>query len=284
MNQQFWLTSDIVEQLQQAAEVGKPVSSFVESLKRATLPGLLEYGCARWHNKSLPALPPSITQSMIGQALSEVKSELGLRFDGPQKSAPRTMVAFSFEFIVLHGEEAPVHQDWREFLIRFRQSAKSVGFSMDQAKGLAASLGEMADNASYHANAPNGVLIGYQTIRGAVVCCVVDVGDGVLKSLKTHPAYQNLEHHNEAIRVALHKGESRYGPKSGGGLGFYRVFKSLAAMWGTLRFRSGEGCVTMDGRGIDADNGEDSYVFFRPGFQVTICCRTSGTEDTIPLV
>lgn len=284
MDRRNWLTTEIVEQLQQAAEVGKPVASFVESLKSATLPGLLEYGCARWHNKTLPPLPPSITQSEIGKSLSEVNSELGLRFDGPQKLAPRTIAAQSFEFTVLLGEDAPVHQEWREFLVRFRQSAKNVGFSMDQAKGLAASLGEMADNAAYHANAPNGVLIGYQAISGAVVCCVVDVGDGVLKSLKTHPAYHYLEHHKEAIRVALHKGESRYGPHSGGGLGFYRVFKSLVEMWGTLRFRSGEGCITMDGRGVDADNGEDSYVIFRPGFQVTICCRTSGTDDTIPLV
>ena len=44
---------------------------------------------------------------------------------------------------------------------------------------------------------------------------------------------------------------SRYGPDQGGS-GFNNVFKALAAISGTLRFRSGEGCVTMDGTGFEA--------------------------------
>lgn len=141
----------------------------------------------------------------------------------------------------------------------------------------------MADNAVDHAYAPVGILVGYQALDGAIVCCVADVGEGVLKSLARYEPYRHLKTHKEAIRLALHNGVSRYGPGHGG-FGFYNVFKALAALSGNLRFRSGEGYVTMDGTGLDADRGEEGFVAFRPGFQVTICCRTSQRPDQIPLV
>src|SRR5581483_2382217 len=274
MAKQTWLTCDYVEQLQQAAGAGRPVDSFVQALENATLPGILEYGSAKWHCQGLAPLPAQIFSSPLGQSLQEVRSELGLRTTGGQKIPPRTMTVHAYEFYVLEGTSSPTtEQCWGEFLVRFRQSAKSVGFDPQQAIGIAAALGEMADNATIHAHAPVGVLVGYQVVNGAAVCCVADVGIGVLASLKTNATYQNLRNHREAVRMALQKGVSCLGP--GGGNGFHKVFKALAAMSGTLRFRSGEGCVMMDGTGLEADKGEETYVLFRPGFQVTICCRTS---------
>ena len=177
-----------------------------------------------------------------------------------------------------------MHRDWNEFLIRFRQSAKGVGFSLDQAKGLAAAFGEMSENAVLHADSTSGVLIGYEATDGKTVCCIVDAGIGVLESLRTHSSYQHLDAHKDAIRTAIRRGESRFGPSTGSGSGFHQVFKSLVAMWGTLRFRSGEGCVAMDGRDFDSDRGEESYVVFRPGFQVTICCRTSDADENFAVI
>lgn len=283
MARQTWLTCELIEELQQAAGAGQPVDCFVEPLEHTTLPALLEYGCARRHYPSLAALPARVFSSPLGRSLQEVRSELGLRTTGRQKPPPRTIIPEAQEFYVLEGNDPTTGQDWGEYLVRFRQSIKSVGFDLEKAKGIAAALGEMADNATLHANAPVGVLVGYQVIEGACVCCVADVGDGVLKSLTSHEAYRHVKTHKEAVRLALHRGVSRYGPGQGG-LGFYNVFKALAAMSGTLRFRSGEGCVTMDGTDFDADKGEESYVLFRPGFQVTICCRTSNRADPFPLV
>ncbi len=284
MANSIWLTCELAEELQQAADAGKSVAALITPLEHATLPGLLEYGCARWHSPSLSALPARIVSSHLGRALHEVRSELGLRWTGRQKPPPRTITPETQEFFVLEGRASPTtEQDWLEFLVRFRQSVKSVGFNLEKAKGIAAALGEMADNAILHANAPVGVLVGYQVLDGAAVCCVADVGDGVLKSLTTHEAYRHVLTHKDAVRLALRKGVSRYGPGRGG-FGFYNVFKALAAMSGTLRFRSGEGCVTMDGTDFDADKGEEGYVIFRPGFQVTICCRDSARPDPFPLV
>lgn len=276
------LTVEIVEQLQQAAVSGSNIDSFVSALKSATLPGLLEYGCARWQQNSLPPLPSAITHSPLGLSLNEVRSELGLRSTGDQKRPPRTIAAHDHEFFVLEGDNPTVQQFWTEFRIRVRQSAKVVGFSSEKAIGIAASFGEMADNAVVHSNSPVGILAGYQATAGAITCCVVDVGDGVLASLRTNDAYHDLKTHKDAIRKALEAGVTRF--SDGGGLGFYRVFKSLAAMWGTLRFRSGEGCVTMDGNDFEADHGTDDFVLNRAGFQVTICCRVSESTPSNPLV
>jgi anti-sigma regulatory factor (Ser/Thr protein kinase) len=278
-----WLTCELVEELQQAANAGRAVDDFVASLQHATLPGLLEYGCARWHDSRLTALPARIFTSPLGRALQEVRSDLGLRAVGDQKQPPRTMTPLAREFYILEGDDPTTGRDWGEFLLRFRQSISSVGFDWEKAKGIAAALGEMADNAADHANASVGVLVGYHVTDGAAVCGVADVGIGVFASLTSHEAYRGVTTHKEAVRLALQRGVTRHGPGHGG-FGFSNVFKSLAAMYGTLRFRSGEGCVSMDGTEFDADMGEAKYVLFRPGFQVTICCRTSGYAGHLPLV
>ena len=282
MTQSKWLTCETVEQLQQAALVGRPTSDFVERINGATLSGLVEYGCARWHCDNLPALPPAVTQSQMGQALSKVRCELGLRSGGEQKEPPRTITPESHEFFVLEGDDPTPEQPWQEFLVRFRQSAKSIGFSHDKAQGIAAALGEMADNASTHSCGPTGILVGYSAVDEAAICCVADVGIGVRESLQHCEEFRGLETHTKALRTALQDGATCRGPGQGG-FGFRRVFKALADMWGTLRFRSGEGCLTMDGTGLDANLGTEEFVLHRPGFQVTICCRLSSKSATLPL-
>src|SRR5947209_1119827 len=91
MAKQVWLTCEFVEELQQAAGAGKPVDCFVDPLENTTLPGLLEYGCAKWHSPTLSALSAQIFASPLGRALQEVRSELGLRATGRQKHPPRTI-------------------------------------------------------------------------------------------------------------------------------------------------------------------------------------------------
>jgi hypothetical protein len=176
-------------------------------------------------------------------------------------------------------------QPWQLFAIRFARSAESSGFSKKMALGLMGSLYEMTRNAMEHANAPTAALVGFQATQNAALFCVVDVGIGVLASLKSCTAYQHLSLHVDAIRMALREGVSRHGQNQGG-LGFREVFKSLASFWGHLRFRSGEGGITMLGNGCGPDVGEVSYPPPLPGFQVTVCCRTQAPDPAaeVPLV
>jgi hypothetical protein len=281
-----WLTVKFVEALHHAVRNRRDVAPAVAALRNATLPGLMEYGCLKrtLPASSLPDLPKAVLDSLVGQALQQVRSDLGLRTTGKARPPLKRVDPQSVEFWVIDGEEGFTDQSWEVFEIRFNRSARNGGFTGSVADGLQGALHEMAENAVIHSEAPTGILAGYQVTPEAALFTVVDVGIGILASLRTHAAYQHFQVHLEAIRAALHVGVSRFGPGEGG-LGFSQVFKSLAADSGLLRFRSGEGCITMDGTDLDADTkGNETFPPGLPGFQVTVCCRKGATLQSEPLV
>jgi hypothetical protein len=248
----------------------------VSGLKGATLPGLLEYGCLRWARRegTFPALPQAIAASELGRALDAVPSDLGLRSNGLQKSLPRRLDPQVAEYLALEGEDDLAGEGWKLFAGRFDASARSIGLSFDTAAKLQLALYEMAENAVIHAEA-SAILVGYHASQGKALFCVADVGIGVLATLRKNPAFSGLKLHNEAIRAVLQDGAtSRLPSEGGGGFGFRQVFTSLADQWGSLRFRSGEGCVTMEGPDCDANRGGMTHPPPLPGFQVTLCCCT----------
>ncbi len=281
--QDNWLTVEVVEELHRAIQKGRPVASFVSGLRNSTLPALLEYGCLRWSvgGENVPQLPDSISQSELGRALQLVPSPLGFGTNGAPRNPLNRIDVQSVEFIAVSREEELDNQPWELFTIRFARSAQSAGFSKTVALGLVGALCEMTRNAMEHANAPTAALVGYQATQNAALFCVVDVGIGVLASLKSCRDYQNLSLHVDALRTALRDGTSRHG-QNRGGLGFREVFKSLASFWGHLRFRSGEGGIAMIGNGCGPDLGEVSYPPHLPGFQVTVCCRRQAPAATEP--
>jgi anti-sigma regulatory factor (Ser/Thr protein kinase) len=279
------LTTDLVEEIQNALNVGVPLDSTVSGIQEATLPGLVEYGCLRWTCglTKIPPLPRAVVSSALGKALFAVSSELGLRSAGESTRPPGGIGTQLAEFTVRRTKEDLGTTEWESFEIRFNRSAQSVGFAQIAGDGLQAALREMTENALIHAESPVPVLVGYRVLDGVAQFCVADVGMGVLGSLRTCPDYQHLRVHNEAIREALKDGTSRYG-RNKGGFGFRQVFKALTAQWGHLRFRSGEGCITMDGTDLAADRGQEHFPPFLPGFQVSITCRSTPSPLPATLV
>ena len=184
----------------------------------------------------------------------------------------------SAEFLVLPPGGDLASDEWNLFAGRFEASTRHVGFSFDAAARLQLALYAMAENALIHADAP-AILVGYNASPGKAEFCIVDVGIGVLASLRKNPVFRGLTLHSDAIRAALQNGvTSLTSEQGGGGFGFRDVFNSLRDQWGRLRFRSGEGCITMDGTCCDANEGEVKHPPFLPGFQVTICCRIKAPD------
>ncbi len=271
-----FLSVGLVEDIHRAVLLGKAVAGVVSGRKGATLPGLLEYGCLRWasHDDTFPPLPQAIAGTDLGRALNAVPSDLGLRLNGRQKRRVRRLDPQPAEFLVLQTENDLADDQWSHFAGRFEASVRSAGFSFDGAARLQLALYAMAENAVIHAEAP-AILVGYDGSPGKALFCIADVGIGVLASLRKNPAFDGLDLHTQAIRAALQDGISSLRPaEGGGGFGFRDVFNSLADQWGSLRFRSGEGCVTMDGTDCNANQGNVRDMPPLPGFQVTICCRT----------
>lgn len=280
-----WLTVDVVEDLQHAIARGKSVSDAVANLNGSTLPGIMEYGCLQhmMGPKALPMLPEPVVQSRLGRALQAVKSGLGLRNEGRHKIPLKNIDAQWEEFFVLHGECDLEHNDWELFGARLTRSAEMVGFSRQQASLILAALFEMAENAVIHADCSVPRLVGYRVMRATAQFCVADVGRGVLASLRSCLDYADIAHDGPAIRKALQDGISRYG-RCRGGFGFRPIFKALTAQWGRLRFRSGGGCITMDGTALDADKGQEHFPPAMPGFQVTVTCALDGSPPPEPLL
>jgi hypothetical protein len=270
------LTVGLVEDIHRAVLRGVAVGGVVDGLKGASLSGLLEYQCLRWafQDGSVPPLPRCVQSTPLGLALLAVPCDLGLRRNGATRQPLRRLDPQAVEFHVIEGEDDLASEEWDHFTTRFDASARNVGFNSEIAGGLQGALVEMAENVVLHAQAPTAAVVGYQASLGVALFCVADVGIGVLTSLQSRATYRHLKRHTEAIRMALQDGVTRLDPdEGGGGFGFRQVFRALRDHWGTLRFRSGEGCVTMQGTDFDANRGDVSHPPPLPGFQVTVCCR-----------
>lgn len=277
------LSVGVVEGIHAAAAAGKHerVRITVGGLTDATLPGLVGYQCLRHlrgRELSLPALPAGVVQSPVGIALGQVVCPFGLRTAG--RSTPLTQVAHRpVEFFVLRDAGDYTGHFYQLFEARWATACDAAGFR-PKTTALHLSMSAMAENAVLHAESPAGILVGYQQLDHAVLFTVADLGRGVLGSLRTNPRYADLDHPREALRLALQAGVSCLG--DGGGLGFHQLFRTLAREFGTLRFRTGNVCVTMDGQEFEADLGEETYPQPLAGFQVTVCCRARPTDISAP--
>lgn len=266
------LNVELVESLQRAALRGKSLT-LLDEVGSPTLAGLLEYGCLRHQfPDAFPEAPGAIAVSGLGRELGRLATPLGVRSGGERKPEVRSINVRTAEFHDLPCAEASAADpQWALFLSRFHRSAVAAGFSNGAADKLLSAFAEMAENAVIHADSPVAPIAGYQTIKGVVKFSVVDVGLGVRQTLATNPMHADLSDDLDAIRRALRSGVSCR--PEGGGFGFGSVFKALAEQWGTLRFRSGNGGISMDGTSVDADQCVQTRPPPLHGFQVSVCCR-----------
>lgn len=275
------LDAALVEDLHRLALTGSAnhrIEAAVRDISELTLTGLVEYGCLRWHLRGLPMLPASAMQSRIGtaivDALSPEAQQAIKRGHSDEDYAPRVA-----EFVVMSAQASDLLSERAKFLcIRFARSAQHAGFQHSVSHCLQAGLQEMMDNAVRHSKSTARIVAGYHISTNTAEFVVVDVGQGVLASLRQSEKYAHLRLHAEAINLALHDGVTS--DPDHGGRGFNDIFKALTFQWGLLRFRSGEACVTVDGRGANADSGIISFPPFMPGFQVSVKCRNA-PEETV---
>lgn len=278
-----FLTVDLLEDILLALQLNRPIQPAIASLNATTLPAIIQYKCLAWTlNIDLPPLPQEIVDSDIGKAFCSIESLLQSGQELRPTHIP-TIDSRSVEFTALTAKADLETQSWQLFEARFNRSAQQSGFSHSIADLLQGALYEMAENALLHSNTRSPVTVGYRALDGFAQFCVADTGIGILASLCSSPDYAWLQRHNKAIRKALQDGVSRFGTQRGG-MGFREVFKAVASQWGLLRFRSGEGCIVIDGTDCTADKGSELFLPFLPGFQVTISCRVTESQLSQPIM
>lgn len=152
-------------------------------------------------------------------------------------------------------------------------AAEAAGFATAVARQLAACLGEMHSNILEHSSAVETGVLAYSSSANLFEFVVADQGIGVLKSLRACPDYANLRDHGEALRLAQTEGVSRHGVNAGRGLGFRPLFVGLANLAGSLRFRSGNAALVIDGANPAMI---PARLFQKPlmkGFLISVTCR-----------
>jgi hypothetical protein len=224
-------------------------------------------------NGQLPTLPNELLQSDLTRELSAASPPLAIA-DPARRRRMDTIEVRSIEFLSLRDEDHVASEEVELFEIRFNRSAQSVGLASSVSDQLQSAFHEMIENAVLHSECAIPPLAGYAVADGTAQFCVADVGIGVLASLTQCADYSHIKLHKDAIRAALHDGTSRFGQQKGG-LGFREVFKAILQQWGSLRFRSGEGCISMNGKDLSADAGAEHFPPAMAGFQVSVACRAS---------
>lgn len=172
--------------------------------------------------------------------------------------------------LVLPEDDSP----WVAFCLAAQKAATANGFPRKTAAQFAGALGELHSNIYEHSGAPRSGVIAFKASLGLFELVVADWGMGALASLQRCPDYAGLTHHGRALELVLTDGVSRFGEGSGRGYGFHDLFTGLANLNGTLRFRSGNYALTMEGenpRAIPCHLEEKVPI---KGFFASVACRT----------
>lgn len=195
-------------------------------------------------------------------------------FDGLRRpAAPGLVQELGGTAGYLHlGEVALADTEHTRLSILAKRAAAAAGFEARHAGQLSAALLEMLSNIVEHSEAPATGMVAYQGLPGTFEFVVADRGIGALASLRTNPAYAELDSDREALPLVLKDGCSRH-PDAGRGKGFNDLFRGLANHHGTLRFRSGDAAVLIESGTAAAIIPKIKRKPRLTGFMASIHCR-----------
>lgn len=162
---------------------------------------------------------------------------------------------------------------WVGFGLAAQKAATAAGFHQQIAGQFVGAIEEMVSNIYEHSGAPSTGIVAFKACRDGFEFVVVDDGIGVLESLRSCPDYGAIADHGTALRLALRDGVSRFGPAAKRGNGFRPIFVGLANLSGSLRFRSGDHALVIDGQRIDEMSATTAQKPRFKGFLASVCCR-----------
>lgn len=217
----------------------------IPTTPQVTLAAAAELACTVAHQRSAGC-------SLLGEAadgwfrnFAPWRAMVAWLVDGRRPTAPDVFAAPVFELWPIEFEGDIVGTRWTEFQDRFRRSATNHGFTSRLGAALSMALREMCDNIVQHAGGVRG-FAAYQVAEKRVAWTVVDVGRGVLASLRTSERWRSIST-SEAALLAVWNDHASSRPDKLRGTGFGQVELSLAALNGHLRIRSGDAVLELSG-------------------------------------
>lgn len=161
------------------------------------------------------------------------------------------------------------------FCLAAQKAAIAAGFPAQIARQLAACIEEMHSNIYEHSAASATGLISFRAVSNRFEFVVLDRGIGVLDSLRTCDDYNDVRDHGSALRLVLKDGVSRHGGNAGRGYGFRPLFVGLSNLRGSLRFRSGDHALLMDGANRGLATARVSQKPYLKGFLISVVCENA---------
>ena len=223
------LTFDLLDDLLLATERGRPTPA---SVKTGPLLGpaveLLQFGYGHGDAvRQAPSLELEAARKCLQTGLPTYLREKTVGF------APARRV-------LREGDD--VHRD--DFMFALHKAMLAVGMPPGFVAGFVGALGEMESNIHEHSGAVDTGIMAFSVTESHAEWIVADRGRGVLSGLNA--TYPSMNDASVALRFALTDGASRYRTK-GRGNGFRQLFKALAARRASLRFRSDDQLLTIEG-------------------------------------
>jgi anti-sigma regulatory factor (Ser/Thr protein kinase) len=178
-----------------------------------------------------------------------------------------------FEFSRVPAAKGVTDPYWTAFIQRVKHAAAQAGFGGNVACKLAGSFFELADNIWEHSGAPQTAVVGYRREAGRFEFVIADGGLGVVASLNRRPEFANLTDAGTALQTALALADTQYGKRSGRGDGYRNMFANLMNLSGTVRVRSEDHGIIMDGASPSLRLATTFQTVYHQGFIVSVTCR-----------
>jgi hypothetical protein len=159
------------------------------------------------------------------------------------------------------------------FLMDAKRAAHDIARLPGTTPGqLVGAMEEMENNIHEHSEAQDTGILAFRAVPGVFEFVVADGGIGILNSLRKCDLFATLSDHGAALQMALTDGMSRFGPDSNRGHGFRPIFIGLVNLRGSLRFRSGDHALLMDGTSPDLATAQLAQKPMIDGFFASVSC------------
>lgn len=204
--------------------------------------------------------------------------------DGPDPNPSNIHGTRHYEFFRLRAIDDKTGLNFSLFLERFCRSMRARDFPAGFSNALGKVLDEMADNVIQHSGAQRdgfSGIAGYHVEKGHAAIAVVDVGRGILSTLRESPEWSDLLTARDALRAIVSKGaSSRTG--QGPGEGFKQLFAALLDRNCVGRLRSDDSALVI----ADGENAREGGEIRSPtlaGVQISLnfAVRTRAKETAI---
>jgi hypothetical protein len=161
------------------------------------------------------------------------------------------------------------------FLMDAQRAARDVARLPGTTPGqLAAAMQELENNIHEHSDAPDTGILAFRAAPDVFEFVAADRGIGILRSLQRCSLYAAVQDHGTAIAAALADGTSRFGGDSLRGHGFRPIFLGLVNLYGSLRFRSGDHALLMEGSSPELATAQLAQKPPMDGFLASIRCHS----------